>query len=245
MDGPPIIAHRGHARICPENTLLALRSAVEHGARLVEFDLQLTADHVPVLLHDANLQRTAGLDQEIFELGAAQAVTTEVGEVARLGSRHATECIPTLASVVEWLRSQADVEAFVEIKTESANRFGVDTVVKAVVSALEPIQDRCIVISFDARCLTAARELGVERLGFCATALDRRNEWVARGLDPECILIDYRAFPDDGSVALWPGDWKWAAYEVVDLPLARSLRDRGIDLIETMAVRELVEAFAP
>ena len=46
---PDIIAHRGNAIEHPENTLQALESAVALGVRHVEFDVQLTADHVPVV----------------------------------------------------------------------------------------------------------------------------------------------------------------------------------------------------
>ena len=56
---PEIIAHRGNATEFPENTLQSLASAVELGVKHLEFDVQLTADKVPVLLHDADLERVA------------------------------------------------------------------------------------------------------------------------------------------------------------------------------------------
>ena len=56
-----LVAHRGHAAAFPENTLPALRSALELGAAWLEFDIQLSADRIPVLCHDASLQRTAGI----------------------------------------------------------------------------------------------------------------------------------------------------------------------------------------
>ena len=243
MASAPVIAHRGHAAVCPENTLSALRSAVAHGAAYIEFDLQLTADHVPVLLHDANLLRTAGIDREIFTVTSSQARTICVGEPSRLGARFPAEMIATLDDAVLWLSEQPDVLAFVEIKRESADHFGVATTVEPVVRALQPVLEQCVVISFDPRCLQHARDLGVNRLGFCARALDKRNELLARGLGVQYVLIDHKIYPDDGSVALWPGPWQWAAYEIVDPDLARRLQERGIDLIETMAVPEIVGAF--
>ena len=57
---PFLIAHRGNAADYPENTLAALRSAIELGLRHVEFDVQLTRDGVPVVLHDADLRRMTG-----------------------------------------------------------------------------------------------------------------------------------------------------------------------------------------
>ena len=68
---PEIIAHRGNAIEFPENTLQALASAVELGVRHLEFDVQLTADHVPVLLHDADLERVGGRPDVVHDLNWA------------------------------------------------------------------------------------------------------------------------------------------------------------------------------
>ena len=54
----PVIGHRGAAARAPENTLAGLRRAHELGAAWVEFDVMLTADRVPVLIHDETLERT-------------------------------------------------------------------------------------------------------------------------------------------------------------------------------------------
>src|SRR5881397_2525073 len=53
-----VIAHRGNRVRAPENTLLAFRQAVEIGADAIEFDVRLTRDGVPVVIHDADLDRT-------------------------------------------------------------------------------------------------------------------------------------------------------------------------------------------
>src|SRR5882757_10846072 len=55
---PPVIGHRGAAACAPENTLAGLRKAKALGCRWVEFDVRLTADNQPVLLHDNRLERT-------------------------------------------------------------------------------------------------------------------------------------------------------------------------------------------
>ena len=52
-------AHRGASGLYPENTLLAMTKAVELGADLIEFDLRLTKDGIPVLLHDTTIDRTS------------------------------------------------------------------------------------------------------------------------------------------------------------------------------------------
>ena len=55
---PKIIAHRGGCADLPDNTLVAFRQAKQYGARMVEFDVQLTLDGVPIILHDDTLDRT-------------------------------------------------------------------------------------------------------------------------------------------------------------------------------------------
>ena len=53
-----IIAHRGDSKVAPENTLPAFSSAVQAGADLVELDYYHSADGVPVVFHDDELDRT-------------------------------------------------------------------------------------------------------------------------------------------------------------------------------------------
>lgn len=55
---PRWIAHRGAGKLAPENTLAAFRHGAEHGYRMFECDAKLSADGVPFLMHDAQLERT-------------------------------------------------------------------------------------------------------------------------------------------------------------------------------------------
>jgi glycerophosphoryl diester phosphodiesterase len=55
---PVVVAHRGASGLAPENTLAAFRLAVEQGAPCVECDVHLTADGVPIVIHDATVDRT-------------------------------------------------------------------------------------------------------------------------------------------------------------------------------------------
>ena len=52
------IAHRGAGKLAPENTLAAFRLGAQHGYRMAECDVKLSADGVPFLLHDTTLERT-------------------------------------------------------------------------------------------------------------------------------------------------------------------------------------------
>ena len=55
---PFVIAHRGYSGRAPENTLPAFEAAIEAGAPALELDVRLTKDRVPIVFHDATLDRT-------------------------------------------------------------------------------------------------------------------------------------------------------------------------------------------
>ncbi|MFI9800634.1 glycerophosphodiester phosphodiesterase [Streptomyces sp. NPDC052302] len=72
MDHVTAVAHRGDPYRVRENTLGSLRSALAQGADAVEIDVRLTRDGVPVLLHDATLERLWGQDRPLLALSAAE-----------------------------------------------------------------------------------------------------------------------------------------------------------------------------
>lgn len=64
---PKVIGHRGAAAYAPENTLASFREASRRGATWVEIDVKLTADGVPIVMHDESLKRTTGVDRLVAE----------------------------------------------------------------------------------------------------------------------------------------------------------------------------------
>jgi glycerophosphoryl diester phosphodiesterase len=64
---PNVIGHRGAAAYAPENTLASFREARRRGATWVETDVALTADGVPILMHDDSLKRTTGIDRLVAD----------------------------------------------------------------------------------------------------------------------------------------------------------------------------------
>ena len=79
-DTPLVIAHRttmGHA---PENTLLGIRQALEMGCDGVEIDVQLSADGIPVLIHDDELDRTTSASGPVGDKTYAELQQLDAGE---------------------------------------------------------------------------------------------------------------------------------------------------------------------
>ncbi|MFC8271591.1 glycerophosphodiester phosphodiesterase [Streptomyces sp. NPDC057271] len=72
MDHVTVVGHRGDPYRVRENTLASIVSAIEAGADAVEVDVRLTADGVPVLLHDDTLKRMWGHDRPLSAVSLAQ-----------------------------------------------------------------------------------------------------------------------------------------------------------------------------
>lgn len=60
--------HRGYCAVFPENTMISYEAAMDLGVDAVEFDIRLTKDKVPVLMHDSNAERTCDVNVNISEL---------------------------------------------------------------------------------------------------------------------------------------------------------------------------------
>jgi glycerophosphoryl diester phosphodiesterase len=62
-----IIGHRGACGLAPENTIAGLRKAIQHHAHQIEFDIRVTADNVPILIHDTFLTDPSGNQLNIHD----------------------------------------------------------------------------------------------------------------------------------------------------------------------------------
>jgi glycerophosphoryl diester phosphodiesterase len=239
---PTLVAHRGYPARYPENTLIGIQAAVQAGAHWFEFDVQLSRDIVPFLCHDDDLERTAGLACRIMDLSAAELASVDVGEARRFGSRYAGTRPTPLAQLADWLKHQPGVRAFVEIKEESLRHFGQDTVVGRVMQAVRPALDHCVIISFDAPCLVAARDQGAGSVGWALYAADAAAARTAEDFKPEYLFVGDRMFAE--AYARLEGPWRWAVYQVQDPEYAVRLTEQGAHLVETDAIGEMLAAFA-
>jgi len=239
---PSIIAHRGNAAEFPENTLQGLESAVSLGVRHVEFDVQLTADMVPVLFHDTDLARVAGRPDCVHDITWSALSEIPVGEVERLGHSHAFTYPPSLAQAVDTIASWDGVTAFVEVKRSSLRRFGREIVLRRMTEVLQPVLDRCVLISFDLPSVKILRLMTGARIGWVLSQYDAAAQQQAVELAPQFLFANLERLPAEPE-PLWTGPWDWALYEVRDLKTAKACQERGAKYVETMAVRGLQHAF--
>jgi glycerophosphoryl diester phosphodiesterase len=232
-----LVAHRGHAVRFPENTLPALDAAAAAGIHHLEFDIQLSADGVPIVLHDATLERTAARSGDARRLAWSELRKIPVGEPERFGAAFAVVCIPSVAEVAAFAAARPQLHLFPEIKAESLELHGHARVVAAVLAALAPVLERCTVISFDREALVLARAAGA-RIGWCLPDGSGRTRTDLAALAPEVVFADTKDF--EGDAPLWPGAWQWAFYEVTELAVAHALAARGATLIESKRAPELL-----
>lgn len=150
---PLIIAHRGASANAPENTIASFRRAIEIGADGVELDVRLSKDGVPVVVHDATLQRTAGLNDRVADLTAEKLSRVDAGSwfnasYPRLARpEYAREGIPSLRTVLRLLEKM-EGPIYIEMKcgTHDDVSLSVDAVCREI--SHSPLLEKIVVKSF-------------------------------------------------------------------------------------------------
>lgn len=202
---PLIYGHRGARAVLPENTMAGFDYLRGIGAHGVEIDVQLTADGVPVIIHDplvpmqlARNARGVWLEfpgPKIIDLSVAELQSYDIGRLnpdhsygARYPEQRAADGakVPVLAEFLDWAAQMPDMMLNIEIKS-FADREDLgappNVLVAAFLKALEgrELAQRCLVSSFDWRVLTALRVMAPD---------------IARGYltdeqpGPECTVYD-------------------------------------------------------
>jgi glycerophosphoryl diester phosphodiesterase len=110
-----IVAHRGASKDAPENTISAIELAILQGADAVEFDVRLSRDLVPILMHDTTLRRTTGDPRRVDEVTFEQLRTLDAG--GWFSPEFEGEQIPTLDEALSVIKGRAN--AFVELKVNN------------------------------------------------------------------------------------------------------------------------------
>jgi len=147
-----LIAHRGYSAIAPENTLASFQTALEQPIVGVEFDVHLSADGVPVVIHDATVDRTTNGEGNIAGKTVQELQALDAG--SWFDPRFSQETIPTLNEVFE-LFASSPIQLYIELKypqtwsVQGANHF---------IKLLDKWRDRCTIISFDHKFITSLRE---------------------------------------------------------------------------------------
>lgn len=148
-----IVSHRGGAFLWPENSLEAFRRTLELPVEQAECDVHLSADGVPMVIHDGVLGRTTEGQGPISSHPAA------VLQATRLRGAGGA-CIPSLAAVADLFRGR-EMQLQVELKTPADPAAGPELLERSL-AALDAagIRPRSRIIAFDAQIAAGALAAG-------------------------------------------------------------------------------------
>ena len=237
---PTLVAHRGYPTMYPENTLVGYRAAVKAGASWIETDIQITRDQAVVLYHDATLTRISGVEGSILERTLSELQDVYAAEETRFGSQFADEPIATLNQLADLIRQHPRLQAMIEIKQESIDAHGIDAVVALTHNELDSIKSQCVLISKNTDALSQARREHGYRIGWVLPAWTDAAHTLANELGPEFMICKVARFPDEDE-QIWRGCWQWMIYSIDDPDEALRQPARGIDVVETNAIGEMLK----
>jgi len=229
---PHVVAHRLGGALAPENTLAGLRIAAAIGCRGVEFDVQMSADGVPVVIHDESLARTTTCSGRVADTDAARLRACDAG--SRHHKAFCGEGVPDLAEVAR-LCKEFGLAANVELKCDDrlgdllGARVGEDVRGLWAGAGCPPLLS-----SFSQRALAAAREIAPE-LPRALLVEAVPEDWQDRLRCLDCIALHCSvAALDAALIARVRGaGYRLAVYTENDLGRARRWLSLGVDSVFT------------
>lgn len=227
---PRVIGHRGAMAYAPENTLAGFREAAERGAAWIEFDVRLSADGVPVVIHDARLDRTT--------TGRGLVAKTQYQMIAGLDAGawfdrdFAGECVPRLDDAVG-LVSELGLGVNIELKPTRKHQNALASAVLGVLAKRWPQHlPPALLSSFDCMVLAALREQGSPwPSGFLAKELPRNWRRQVAALGCLSVHCAHDKLTREGAGAVKSAGLVLGAYTVNDPVRAQTLFGWGVDAV--------------
>lgn len=155
LPGIRVSSHRGNSQVSPENTLPALENAIIARSDYAEIDIRETKDGEIILLHDNNLQRTAGINKKISNLTYRQIRLLDAG--SWFGAEFRNTKIPTLKEAFTLCKGK--IKLNIEMKPGSSDR-----IEEKVVKLIEEynFEHQCQISSWDYDVLKKIKKLNSE-----------------------------------------------------------------------------------
>ncbi len=228
MNLPRLMGHRGAAGYAPENTLASLGKAKDFGLAWVEFDVQLTGDGVPVLMHDDTLHRTAGDRRKIARVPLEEVLTLDAG--SWFDPAFAGERVPRFDETLAFLEARG-LCANIEIKPSPG--LARETAIAAVEMAkrLWPQNSPLpLISSFDVPCLEEAMRIWPEApRGFLAKMLPPDWKEIVARLDCVSLHLWHPGITASKLAEVKAEGYLTAAYTVNSAERAAALFAMGLD----------------
>lgn len=221
---PRWIAHRGGGKLAPENTLAGIRLAAQSGCPAVEFDVMLSGDGTPVLIHDETLARTTNGRGRVCDTADRTLFALDAGKGER---------IPTLAEAAALCRALG-VFANVEIKPATGHERRTADIVVSEIARWWQGAPPPLISSFSREVLSIARDLAPQLprgLLFGAVPGDWPDAW--RWLGAQTLHCDARRVTDGVLAEARELGVPVLCYTVNDEKTAKSLFSRGVSALFT------------
>ncbi len=237
----PFVGHRGYPAAYPENTLASVEAALRAGAEYLEVDVQLSRDGQPVLFHDRTLERLCRQSGSIHDYDWSRLQDFRVSYQRQADSQTAGYPIPHLSELIGVLNAWPQVTAFIELKRISLERFGIAAMVDTVLQQLVKAPSQCVIISYAQDALAYVRENTRLPIGVVIDNWAERTQPSIAELEPEYLFCDIDSLPASGSLAF--GHSRLVVFECTDPCQAEAVLARGVDLVETFAIGEMLSAY--
>ncbi|KJH44803.1 glycerophosphodiester phosphodiesterase family protein [Dictyocaulus viviparus] len=139
FDGIKMGGHRGSPHEAPENSIEGFKKARSSKCELVEFDVHLTSDGVPVLIHDETTARTSSEDLTVSEVTSSDLKNIPLNAVNGVEGQ-----IPTLYEAVDWCKKN-NMKMIIDVKK------GDRKLIEALTMTIRKrnLYDKAIISSFD------------------------------------------------------------------------------------------------
>jgi glycerophosphoryl diester phosphodiesterase len=250
---PKIVAHRGGGTIAPENTLAGLRCALAHGFYAVEFDVMLSADGVPLLMHDHYFGRTVKGSGTIAETSAAQILAMDAG--SWLSDSFAGEPVPRYEDILTFCKENR-IWMNVEIKAAPLRRIETGQVVaeltrrffeKEAETMMRGVNDSNLPLfssfSFDA--LMAAKETAPEiPRGFLVDKLEPGWLEKVQALEAIAVHTNHEHLTPELAQEIKGHGYGLFCYTVNTVERAREILSWGVDALCTDRIDLIGPGFA-
>jgi glycerophosphoryl diester phosphodiesterase len=240
---PPVIGHRGAVGSAPENTLAGFRKAKALGCRWVEFDVRLTADNEPVVLHDDRLARTTDGRGRVSGLRLAAIRRCDAG--AWFHPSFAGERVPRLEEALAVI-GELGLGANIELKAARGRETATGALVADLLArAWADGITQLLISSFDVGALVAARDRAphIPR-GVLFRGIPKNWRSVAGQLGSATIHADHRRLRPAVVSEICRARYPLLAYTVNDPQRAKSLFDWGVTSVFSDVPQRLHEAAA-
>ncbi len=227
-----LVGHRGACGHAPENTLVSLRRARGFGLEWVEFDVRVTSDGIPVLLHDETLDRTTDASGPLVDRSAASLAGVDAGSWFSAAFRG--EAVPTLEEAVRWL-VDAGMQANIEIKPAPGLEAATASATRRVLERRWPgSRPPPLISSFSPACLSAVRDAAPD-LPRALLFGDVPPDWLRqlRELGCEALHCHHRAAVPELVRAVRGEGFACRVYTVNDPERGAELSAQGVDAIVT------------